>query len=308
MPRCSPARRSRRAAATPIPAAEIPALAAATFTLSKLIVHEKVETWIRQPFVEERPGGKRRPRGRRLRYAIGELLTCTRCTGAWTALALVGLRLHAPATARTVNTVLASSAGNDFLHAGFSLICAPRHRAGARGGAHRTAAPPRSRRARPRASSSSSAALAIVREREQLGGARQLQQALHGGRDAREHQPRVHALELGARAQQLLEHRGVHEGRAREVEHETATARRRVDAGAHLRGGGDVELARELDQADPRRSRPRLDDERPRGLDAPLDVRFVQPVTLAHADGDRSSTDDGDNDARRRPLMQRIMS
>jgi len=108
----------------PIAPIEVPALAAATFTLSKLIVHEKVETWIRRPFVEEKPGGKRRPRGRRLRYAVGELLTCTRCTGAWTALALVGLRLHAPATARTVNTVLASSAGNDFLHAGFAWICA----------------------------------------------------------------------------------------------------------------------------------------------------------------------------------------
>jgi Protein of unknown function (DUF1360) len=108
----------------PIPHAEIPALAAATFTLSKLIVHEKVETWIRQPFVEEQSGGDKRPRGRRLRYAVGELLTCTRCTGAWTALALVGLRLHAPATARTVMTVLAGSAGNDFLHAGFSFICA----------------------------------------------------------------------------------------------------------------------------------------------------------------------------------------
>ncbi len=108
----------------PIPHAEIPALAAATFTLSKLIVREKVETWLREPFVEEHAGGRRRPRGSRLRYAVGELLTCTRCTGAWSALALVGLRLHAPATARTVNTVLAASAGNDFLHAGFSWICA----------------------------------------------------------------------------------------------------------------------------------------------------------------------------------------
>jgi len=106
----------------PVPRGEVPVLAAATFALSKLIVHEKVESWIRQPFVEERPSG-RRPKGRRLRYAVGELLTCTRCTGAWTALALVGLRLHAPATARTVTTVLAASAGNDFLHAGFSWIC-----------------------------------------------------------------------------------------------------------------------------------------------------------------------------------------
>jgi len=108
----------------PIAAVEIPALAAATFTLSKLIVHEKVESWLRRPFVEERPDGDKRPRGRRLRYAVGELLTCTRCTGAWTALALVGLRLHAPATSRTVTTVLASSAGNDFLQAGFSFLCA----------------------------------------------------------------------------------------------------------------------------------------------------------------------------------------
>jgi hypothetical protein len=107
----------------PIPAAELPALAAATFTLSKLIVHEKVETWIRQPFVDE-GGGKRRPKGRRLRYAVGELLSCTRCTGAWSALALVGLRLHAPATGRTVAAVLAASAGNDLLQATWSLLCA----------------------------------------------------------------------------------------------------------------------------------------------------------------------------------------
>jgi hypothetical protein len=106
----------------PIPRDEIPTLAAATFTLSKLIVHEKVESWIREPFVEEDRGG-RRPKGRRLRYAVGELLSCTRCTGAWSALALVGLRLHSPATGRTVAAVLAASAGNDMLHAGFTWLC-----------------------------------------------------------------------------------------------------------------------------------------------------------------------------------------
>jgi hypothetical protein len=107
----------------PVPRGEVPVLAAATFALSKLIVHEKVESWIRQPFVDERNGAKR-PKGRRLRYAVGELLTCTRCTGAWTALGLVALRLHAPATGRTVATVLAASAGSDMLHAGFSWLCA----------------------------------------------------------------------------------------------------------------------------------------------------------------------------------------
>ena len=41
----APRGRSRRA--------ELPALAAATFALSKLVVHEKAETWVRRPFVEE---------------------------------------------------------------------------------------------------------------------------------------------------------------------------------------------------------------------------------------------------------------
>ena len=51
-------------------------------------------------------------------------MTCTRCMGAWSALALVGLRLHAPRAGRTVTTVLAASAGNDAMQAGFSWLCA----------------------------------------------------------------------------------------------------------------------------------------------------------------------------------------
>ncbi len=107
----------------PIPGAELVPLSAATFALSKLVVHEKVETWLRRPFVEERPEGKR-PRGRRLRYAVGELLNCTRCVGAWSALGLVALRLHSPAAGRTATAVLATSAGNDMLQTAFSILCA----------------------------------------------------------------------------------------------------------------------------------------------------------------------------------------
>ncbi len=79
----------------PIPRADLVPLSAATFTLSRLIVHDKAESWLREPFVDEE-GEQKRPKGRRLRYAIGELMSCTRCMGAWSALALVGLRLHAP--------------------------------------------------------------------------------------------------------------------------------------------------------------------------------------------------------------------
>jgi Protein of unknown function (DUF1360) len=106
----------------PIPRAELLPLSAATFSLARLIVHDKAETWLREPFVAEEGDGKR-PKGRRLRYAVGELLSCTRCMGAWSALALVGLRLHSPRAGRTVTTVLAASAGNDALQAGFSWLC-----------------------------------------------------------------------------------------------------------------------------------------------------------------------------------------
>jgi hypothetical protein len=112
----------------PIRASELVPLSAASFALSKLIVHEKIETWLRAPFVEEAPDG-RRPKGRGLRYVVGELFTCTRCMGAWSALALVGLRVHAPRTSRVLTSVLAVSAGNDFLHTGFSLLCAASNRA-----------------------------------------------------------------------------------------------------------------------------------------------------------------------------------
>ena len=107
----------------PIERAELLPLSAATFSLSRLIVHDKAESWLREPFVTD-DGEQKRPKGRRLRYAIGELMTCTRCMGAWSALALVGLRLHAPRAGRTVTAVLAASAGNDALQAGFSWLCA----------------------------------------------------------------------------------------------------------------------------------------------------------------------------------------
>lgn len=120
----------------PLRPADLVPLSAATFALSKLVAKEKAETWVRQPFVEESPNG-RRPKGRRLRYAVGELLTCTRCLGAWSSLGLVALNLHAPRTARTVTTVLAVSAGNDFLQTGFSYLCALSNRTEAQ-----AAAPP----------------------------------------------------------------------------------------------------------------------------------------------------------------------
>jgi hypothetical protein len=112
-----------RAREEPIAGRELIPIAAATFALSKVIAREKIGTWMREPFVDD-PSGERRPRGGRLQRAVGELVTCTRCVGAWSALGIVGLRLASPEAGRTVTNVLAVSAANDWLQSGFKLLCA----------------------------------------------------------------------------------------------------------------------------------------------------------------------------------------
>jgi hypothetical protein len=107
----------------PISGRELIPISAATFALSKVIAREKIGSWMREPFVDQ-SDGERRPRGRGLQRAVGELVTCTRCVGAWSALGIVGLRLAAPDSGRIVTNVLAASAGNDWLQASFKLLTA----------------------------------------------------------------------------------------------------------------------------------------------------------------------------------------
>ncbi|MEA2474103.1 MAG: hypothetical protein QOE06_2018 [Thermoleophilaceae bacterium] len=111
-----------RAREEPIALHELVPMSAATFALSKVIAREKVGTWLREPFVEHEDGVAK-PQGRRLQRAIGELVTCTRCVGAWSALGVVGLRLAAPDAGRNVANVLAVSGANDWLQAGFKALC-----------------------------------------------------------------------------------------------------------------------------------------------------------------------------------------
>jgi hypothetical protein len=115
-----------RARKDPISGPELIPLSAATFALSKVIAREKIGTWVREPFVEDEDD--QRPSGRGLRRAVGELLTCTRCVGAWSALGIVGLRLASPASGRVVTNVLAVSAANDWLQAGFKALCGEANR------------------------------------------------------------------------------------------------------------------------------------------------------------------------------------
>jgi hypothetical protein len=113
----------------PIRAGELLPMGAATFAVSKVVAREKIGTWVREPFVEDASHGGE-PRGRRLQRALGELVTCSRCVGAWSALGVVGLRAASPQAGRIVTSILATSALNDWAQLGFAWARAKANRAG----------------------------------------------------------------------------------------------------------------------------------------------------------------------------------
>lgn len=112
-------RRDDPAPATP---GELVLYGAATAGLSRVLAKEKVGSWVRAPFVEEPAVGERHPRGTGMRYVVGELLTCTRCLGSWSALGLVALRAAAPRQARVVASLLALSAVNSAAQAAITGV------------------------------------------------------------------------------------------------------------------------------------------------------------------------------------------
>ena len=117
------ARRRERDGSPTLAGRDLPVVALATFALADVLAKERVSTWLREPFVREDADHKPiEAEGRGLRHAVGELLTCTRCVGTWSALALVGLWTASPAAGRTTANVLALAGINDLLQSGFRLL------------------------------------------------------------------------------------------------------------------------------------------------------------------------------------------
>jgi Protein of unknown function (DUF1360) len=102
------------------------ALSAATFKASRTLSRERVASFVRQPFVEGEAttGEDEQPAGKGLQRAIGELVTCPRCVGAWSAAALASSQVVAPRFGRLLTWSLGAAAVNDFLQAGFKALCA----------------------------------------------------------------------------------------------------------------------------------------------------------------------------------------
>jgi hypothetical protein len=109
----------------PATALDLIALSAATFKASRTLSQDRVASFVRQPFVEgdALEGEDERPAGEGFQRALGELVTCTRCVGTWTAAALASTQMLTPRFGRAITWTLAAGAANDFLQAAFAALC-----------------------------------------------------------------------------------------------------------------------------------------------------------------------------------------
>ena len=107
---------------------DLVALSVASFKSAQTISRDEVTSFLRDPFVEgEAHEGDERPKQTGgMEQAIGELVTCSRCIGTWTAAGLACTQVLAPRFGRLLTWALAGAGANDFLQAGFAAL---RHKA-----------------------------------------------------------------------------------------------------------------------------------------------------------------------------------
>ena len=97
---------------------------AATFKASRTLTHDEVTSFLRQPFVRgtAHSGEGEEPVQGGVEQAIGELVTCSRCTGTWVAALLASTQVMAPRFGRMFTWSLAAAGLNDWLQAGFAAL------------------------------------------------------------------------------------------------------------------------------------------------------------------------------------------
>jgi hypothetical protein len=110
-----------RACQTPL---DLAVLSAASFKAARTLAHDEVTSFLREPFVEgsAHEGGEDPVETGDYRQAIGELVTCSRCVGTWTAAALATSQILAPRFGRLLTWSLAAAGINDWLQAGFAAL------------------------------------------------------------------------------------------------------------------------------------------------------------------------------------------
>jgi hypothetical protein len=104
---------------------DLTVLSAASFKAARTITRDEVTSFMREPFVEgeAHSGEDERPvQTGGIEQAIGELVTCSRCIGTWTAAGLATTQVLAPRFGRLLTWTLAGAGINDFLQAGFAAL------------------------------------------------------------------------------------------------------------------------------------------------------------------------------------------
>ena len=96
-------------------ALDLVTLALATFKAARTIARDPVTSFIREPLLDDRRGGG-------FQQAMGELVTCTRCTGTWVAAGLGATQIVAPRFGRLLTWTLGAAGLNDFLQAAFTVL------------------------------------------------------------------------------------------------------------------------------------------------------------------------------------------
>lgn len=114
------AERSGRRIPDRVGAGDIVLLGVATHKLSRLITKDRVTSFMRAPFTRyEEPAGhgelEEHPRGRGMRRAVGQLVTCPYCIGQWVAGGFAVGLVVAPRPTRLAAAMFAAVAISDAL-------------------------------------------------------------------------------------------------------------------------------------------------------------------------------------------------
>ena len=106
-------------------AIDLAMLGLATFKAARVVSRDRVTSFVREPVVQGHSydGDDEQPvQTGGMQQALGELVTCTRCTGTWIGAGLATTQILAQRTGRLLTSVLAAGALNDFLLAGFAAL------------------------------------------------------------------------------------------------------------------------------------------------------------------------------------------
>jgi hypothetical protein len=99
-------------------------LSAASFKAARTLARDEVTSFARTPFVKglAHTGEGEEPVQGGMEQAIGELITCTRCVGAWSAAGLAGMQIVFPRFGRLLTWSFGAAAANDFLQGAFAAL------------------------------------------------------------------------------------------------------------------------------------------------------------------------------------------